>query len=100
MLFESDTGLQPDWTDSYRVEVVADDEIVYVGDVEIECFKVVHTLVETTSRVPAGAGVGSTQVEYWPRDGRSIAPLKVETTVDFVGVEIRIAVDADPMPPL
>jgi hypothetical protein len=100
VLFEPDIALQPDWTDSYRAEVVADDEIIYVGDVEFECFKVVHTLVETTSRVPAGAGVGSTLVEHWPRDGRSIAPLKVETTVDFVGMETRILVDADPMPPL
>lgn len=97
---DPDTFLQADWTDSYHAEVVADDEIVKVGDTEYECFKVVHTLVDTTIGIPSGAGVGSTFVEFWPKDSRSIVSLKVEDYLHYVGVETRILIDADPMPSL
>jgi hypothetical protein len=78
--------------------VVADDEIVKVGDTEYECFKVVHTLVGTTIGITPGTGVGSTFVEFWPKDCRSIAPLKVENYLNYIGIETRILIDADPMP--
>lgn len=95
---DPDTFLQADWTDSYRAEVVADDEIVKAGDTEYECFKVVHTLVGTTLDTAPGAGVGSRIVEYWPKNCRSLAPLKAEDNMHYIGVETRILVDADPMP--
>lgn len=97
---DPDTILQSEWTDSYHVEVVADDEVVKVGDTEYECYKVVHTLVGTTIGIVPGAGVGSTFVEYWPKDCRSIAPLKVENYLNYIGIETRIMVDAYPMPSL
>ena len=97
---DPDSFLQPEWTDYYHAEVVADDEIVKVGNTEYECFKVVHTLIDTTIGITPGAGVGSTFVEYWPKDGKSIVALKAEDSLHFVGVETRILIDADPMPSL
>lgn len=97
---DPDTYLQAEWTDSYHAEVVADDDIVIVGDKEYECFKVVHRLVGTTLRTPSGDGVGSTFEEFWPKEGVWIAPLKVVDFVHYVGIETRTMVDADPMPPL
>ena len=95
---DPDTYLQPDWTDTYRAEVVADDEVVVAADVEYRCFKVVHTLVDTENSTPGGGGVGSTRVEYWANNGRSIAPIKIESTVTYVGTESLIMVDSDPPP--
>jgi hypothetical protein len=65
---------------------------------EYECCKVVHTLVETTLDTTPGAGVGSTIVEYWPNNCRSISPLKVENYLSYIGNETQIIIDADPMP--
>jgi hypothetical protein len=95
---DPDTFLQAEWTASLHAEVVADDVVVSVGDVEYECFKVVHTLVGTTLGTPSGAGVGSTFVEYWPKDCRSIAPIKVQDYSSYIGIETWVMVDADPMP--
>lgn len=95
---DPDTFLLSEWTDSYHAEVVADDEIVKVGDTEYECFKVVHTLVDTTIGITPGAGVGSTFVEFWPKDERSIVALKVVDSLHYMGVETRILIDADPIP--
>ena len=97
---DPDTILQSEWTDSYRAEVVADDEIVKVGNTEYECIKVVHTLVDTTIGISSGGGVGSTFVEYWPKNCISLAPLKTEDNMHYIGVETRILVEADPMPSL
>jgi hypothetical protein len=93
--YDPDTALQPNWTDTYHAEVVADDAVVVAADVEYECFKVVHTLVDTEAKKPGGGGVGSTRVEYWANTGKSIAPLKVESTVSYMGTESRIMVDMD-----
>ncbi len=98
VFYDPDTYLQPKWTDTFRAEVVADDEVVVAADVEYRCFKVVHTLVDTENGTPAGGGVGSTRIEYWANNGRSIAPLKIESTVHFIGTESMIMVDADPPP--
>ena len=95
---DPDTSLQADWTDSYHAEVVADDEIVEIGNQEYECFKVVHTLVGTTLDTTPGDGLGSTFVEYWPKNCRSIAPLKAEDNMHYIGKETRILIYADPMP--
>ena len=93
--FATDTPLQPDWTDTYRAEVVADDAVVVAADVEYECFKVVNTMVATTNKKPGGGGVDSTRVEYWANTGKSIAPLKSENTSSYMGTESRIMVDMD-----
>lgn len=95
---EPDTSLQPKWNDTYRAEVVADDAVVVAADVEYECFKVVHTLIETESSIPGGGGIGSTRTEYWANTGLSIAPIKVENTITYIGTETWIMVDADPQP--
>jgi hypothetical protein len=96
--YEPDTFLQEKWTDLFHAEVVADDEIVHMGDVQYECFKVVHTLVETSHSASPGAGVGATSIEYWPKDDMSFAPIQYESTIDFMGVETRLMIDADPQP--
>ena len=95
---DSDTSLQPSWTDTFHAEVVADDAVVVAADVNYECFKVVHTLVDTENSTPGGGGVGSTRVEYWANNGRSIAPLKIESTVTYIGIESFIMIDSDPPP--
>ena len=92
---DPDTPLQSNWTNTYHAEVVADDAVVVAAGEEYECFKVVHTLVATESKKPGGGGVGSTRVEYWANTGKSIAPLKVENTMSYMGNESRIMVDMD-----
>ncbi len=92
---DPDTALQPYWTDIYQAEVVADDAVVVAAGVEYECFKVVHTLVDAGQSKPGGAGEGSTRVEYWANTGKSIAPLKVENNMTYMGTESRIMVDID-----
>jgi hypothetical protein len=94
---DPDTFLQAPWTDSHRAEVVADDVCVSIGDAEYECFKVVHTLVGSTLSTHSGAGIGSTFVEYWPKDCRAFAPIKMENYVSYIGTETWTLVDADPM---
>jgi len=95
---DPDTPLQPNYTDTYQAEVVADDAVVVAAGVNYECFKVVHTMVDTDNSTPGGGGVGSTRVEYWANSGRSIAPLKIESTITFIGTESLIMIDADPLP--
>jgi len=92
---DPDTPLQSNWTDTYHAEVVADDAVVVAAGVEYECFKVVHTLVDTEQSTPGGAGIGSTRIEYWAKTGKSIAPLKVENAISYMGTESRIMVDID-----
>jgi hypothetical protein len=92
--YATDTFLQPKWTDTFRVDVVADDATVEIEGVVYRCFKVVHTLVSTTNHTPPGPGVGATYVEYWNRDGKSIGPVEVEDSFDFRGTETRIMTGA------
>jgi hypothetical protein len=95
---DPDTSLQPKWNDTYSAEVVADDTVVVVDGVEYECFKVVHTLADTENSTPGGGGIGSTRIEYWANNGRSIAPLKIVNTISYIGTETMVMVDADPPP--
>jgi len=90
LFYETDTPLQPSWTDTFRANVIADDAIVELGGVEYQCFKVVHTLIATTNKTPPGGGIGSTLIEYWYKDGKSIGPVKVEDSFDFRGTETQI----------
>jgi hypothetical protein len=87
--YKTDVPLQPSWTDTFRANVVADDAIVEMGGVQYQCFKVVHTLIATTNKTPPGGGVGSTVIEYWYKDGKSIGPVKVEDSLDFRGTETQ-----------
>ena len=89
--YDTNTPLQPSWTDTFRAEVVADDALVDIGDVQYQCFKVVHTLVDTTTSISPGGGVGSTIIEYWVTTSKSIGPVKVEDSVNFIGKETQIA---------
>ena len=98
MNIEPDTNLQPKYTDIYRAEVVADDEVVVVGDTEYRCFKVVHTLIDTNISVTSGGGLGSTSIEYWANSGRSVAPLKIEERVQYKGIETWTLVESDITP--
>lgn len=95
---EPDTSLQPKWDDTWRAEVVDDDAVVVAGGVEYECFKVVHTLTDTTIGISGGGGIGSTRIEYWVNTGLSIAPIKIENTQTYIGLETWLMVDADPAP--
>jgi len=88
--YDTDVPMQSDWTDSFRAEVVADDAIVMIAGVKYECFKVVHTMTDTTNRIPPGQGIGATTIEYWYRDARCIGPLLIEDYFNFRGGEIRI----------
>jgi hypothetical protein len=92
--YVTDTPLQPKWTDTFRADVVADDAAVELEGVVYRCFKVVHTLVDTTNHTPPGPGVGATYIEYWNRDGKSIGPVEVEDSFDFKGTETRIMTGA------
>ena len=92
---DPDTPLQPNWTDTYQAEVVADDAVVVAAGVEYECFEVVYTLIATEQSTPGGAGVGSTRTEYWPNSGKSIAPIKIEGAISYMGIESRIMVDME-----
>jgi len=92
---DPDTALQSNWTETYHAEVVADDVVVVAADVEYECFEVVHTLVNTEQSTPGGGGIGSTRVEYWANNGKSIAPIKVDNTISYMGTESLIMVDMD-----
>ena len=99
VVYDSDTPLQPSWTDTFRAEVVADDAIVSSGNVEYRCFKVVHTLVDTTTDISPGGGVGTAIIEYWNRSNKSIGPVKIEDSVRFRGTEIQIASGEKPSIP-
>jgi len=96
---DSSNSMAPDWTDTYRADVVSDSDIVTVGGVDYICYRVEHTLTATTASNPPGGGVGSKIIEYWPvRATAFVAPIKVIDNVDFVGVETRTMTDANPLP--
>lgn len=96
ILYDTNTPIQPNWTDTFRAEVVTDDAIVELRGVEYQCFKVVHTLIATTNGKPPGSGVGATLIEYWYKDDKSIGPVKIEDSFDFRGTETRIMMGAPP----
>jgi len=96
--YDPDTPFQPEWHDLFRAEVTADDVTLNLGGKDHTCFMVVHTLVETGNNHSPGAGEGAITIEYWPRDGFFIAPIKTESTVDYRGVETWTMLDADPAP--
>ena len=98
MFVDPDTSLQPKYTDTYRAEVVEDDAFVIAADAGYECFKVVHTLIDTDNSTPAGDGIGSTRIEYWVNTGKYIAPIKIEDSITYKGTDTRTMVDADPPP--
>ncbi len=97
--YDTDTPLQPNWIDSFRAEVVADDAIVEIDGTAYQCYKVVHTLTQTTNGTPPGGGVGSTYVEYWCKDYMSIGPIKIIDTVNFRGTETQIMMGTPPRLP-
>ncbi|MFC1963287.1 hypothetical protein ACFLVL_01540 [Chloroflexota bacterium] len=92
IFYEPDTFMQPSWTDKFHAIVVKDDAIVKIGDAEYQCFKVVHTLTDTTNGTPPGDGIGGTLIEYWHKDGKPIAPVKIENSFSYKGTETRIAI--------
>jgi hypothetical protein len=96
--YDTDAPLQPGWTDRLRAEVVADDATVVIEGVEYQCFKVVHTLIDTTNGTPPGSGVGATYTEYWYKDGKSIGPIKIEDAINFRGTETQIMMGTTPPP--
>ena len=98
MFVDPDTSLQPKYTDTYRAEVVEDDAFVIAADAGYECFKVVHTLIDTDNKTPAGIGIGSTRIEYWVNTGKYIAPIKIEDGITYKGIDTRTMMDADPPP--
>ena len=95
----TDVLLQPDWTDTFRADVVSDDAIIEIGGVAYHCFKVIHTLTASTTSTLPGGGVGSKIIEYWNKNGMSIGPLKVENSVSFRGTETRIMIGTPPLLP-
>jgi hypothetical protein len=97
--YDTDTPLQPNWTDTFHAEVVADDAIVEVKGIAYQCYKVVHTLTDTTNHTSPGDGIGTTYVEYWYKNYRSIGPVKIEDSVNFKGTETQIMMDAPPLLP-
>ncbi|MFA4835606.1 MAG: hypothetical protein WC749_06025 [Dehalococcoidia bacterium] len=98
--YDTNVPLQPNWTDKFRADVVADNATVKIGNVEYRCFKVVHTLIDTTNGTPSGGGVGTAITEYWYRDGKSIGPIKIEDSYNYKGTETQIMIDAPPLLPL
>ncbi|MFC2059053.1 hypothetical protein ACFLTS_05415 [Chloroflexota bacterium] len=88
--YDTDVPMQSDWTNTFRAEVVADDAIVMIEGVKYECFKVVHTMTDTTNRLSPGHGVGATTIEYWYKDARCIGPLLMEDYFNFRGWEIKL----------
>ena len=99
ILYDTDTPLQPKWTDTFRAEVVADDAIVEIQGTAYQCYKVVHTLTDTTNHTPPGSGIGSTYIEYWYKNYKSIGPVKIENSVDFKGTETQIMMGNPPQLP-
>ena len=97
--YDTDTPLQPNWTDTFRAEVVADDAIVEIKGTAYQCYKVVHTLIDTTNHTSPGDGIGATYIEYWYKNYKSIGPVKIEDSVNFKGTETQIMMDAPPSLP-
>ena len=89
VLCESDSSLQPSWTDSFQADVVSDNALVPVGDRQYRCFEVVHTLIATTNQHSSGSGIGGTLIEYWDSERKMIGPIKVVNSVTFEGTEIQ-----------
>jgi len=97
--YDTDTPLQPKWTDTFRAEVVADDAIVEIKGTAYQCYKVVHTLTDTTNHTSPGGGIGFNYIEYWAKIGKAIGPVKIEDSVNFKGTETQIMMNAPPLLP-
>jgi hypothetical protein len=96
VLYDTDTPLQPKWTNTFRADVVADNAIVEVHGVDYQCFKVVHTLIASTNGTPPGGGVGSTYIEYWYKGGKSVGPVEIDDSFSYRGTETQIMMTAPP----
>jgi hypothetical protein len=79
--------------------VVSDDATIEIGGVAYQCFKLIHTLTASTTNTLPGGGIGSTIIEYWNKNNKSIGPLKVENSVSYRGTETRIMISAPPLLP-
>jgi hypothetical protein len=95
--YQPETSLQRPWTDTFQAKVVADNAVVEVAGKEYECFEVVHTLIDTTNSIPTGSGIGGTISEYWCKDGKSIGPIKVEDSFNFIGTETQTMIGDIPL---
>jgi len=96
--YAPDISLQSPWTYTFRAEVASDNAVVQIDGVAHQCFKVVHTLVESTNKVATGGGVGATIIEYWYKDGMSIGPIRVEDYLNFAGTETMTMAGTVPLP--
>ncbi len=88
--FNPDVPFQSSWVDQFRAVVVADDAVVEVGGIEYQCFKVVHTLIETGDSNTSGGGVGASVTEYWCKDVKLFAPIKFEDYISYRGIETQV----------
>ena len=90
VLFSVDVSFISDWTDFYEASVVDDSVTIEIGGKAYSCFEVVHTLVDTTNSRPSGGGVGAETIEYWYKDSKWIAPIKIEDSISYKGTETSI----------
>lgn len=97
--YDTDVPFQPNWTDTFRADVVADDAVVEISGVPYRCFKVVNTVTATTNGTPPGRGVGATITEYWYRDAKSIGPIKIEDSMSYRDTETQTMTGAPPALP-
>jgi hypothetical protein len=84
-----DSPLQKPWTNSFRADVVSDNAMIRVGDKQYQCFEVVHTLTDTTSPKPGGAGVGGAITQYWYTGEKTMGPIKEVDSLNYMGTEIE-----------
>ncbi|MDD5095333.1 MAG: hypothetical protein PHV74_13295 [Dehalococcoidia bacterium] len=98
--YDPDVPFLSGWTNTFRAEVVADDAVIDIGSVGYPCFKVVHTLVDTSNSTPSGGDVGSTITEYWYKDSKAISPIKIEDSVSYQGIETQTMSGTSPPPSL
>jgi hypothetical protein len=97
-LNKPDFALQAPWTDTFQADVVSDNALVQVGDMQYQCFEVVHTLTATTTSHPSGGGIGATIIEYWYSGGKMIDPIKQVDSLHFEGTEIQTITEDVPLP--
>ncbi len=97
--YNTDAPFQPNWSESFQAEVVADDAVIEAGGMPYSCFKMVHTLVSTTNGTPAGAGVGSTITEYWVKGDKTIGPIRIDDAFSYKGIETATATGRPPAAP-
>jgi len=97
---DTDVPLQRGWTENYEARVVADDSMIEVDGQVYPCFKVVHTLADTSQGMVSGGGVGSTRTEYWYRENKMIGPVRSEDNIKYRGLETRQMIEAHPPAPL